>query len=204
MGPRRKTPASRKSAARATALVACGALAIAASPFASAQGAGSGVEAKVSGQDAVPEAYEALGPLIGEWEVGPPGAAPAFVENFSWGPNRAYVWVKVLLLRAPGDEHLHFEGLVVYNASTGRFDYLFVVEPGSLTQESGEFHVEADGTIIRDVVLTAASGKTTNFRQTFRSLGDGKFQTTLMRQTGAGWTQTFPGSDDLTMVRRAG
>ena len=62
MGPRRKTPASRKSAARATALVACGALAIAASPFASAQGAGSGVEAKVSGQDAVPEAYEALGP----------------------------------------------------------------------------------------------------------------------------------------------
>ncbi|MET0681376.1 MAG: hypothetical protein ABWZ41_10255 [Burkholderiales bacterium] len=191
MSPRRKTPTSRKSAALATVLAACGALAIAASPVASAQGAGSGVEAKVSGQDSVPEAYEPLGPLIGEWDVGPPGAAPAFVEKFSWGPNHAYVGVKVLLLRSPGDEHLHFEGLVVYNASTGRFDYLFVVEPGSLTQESGEFRVEADGTIVRDVVLAAASGKTANFRQTFRSLGDGKYQTTLMRQTGTAGYRHF-------------
>lgn len=180
-----------KSNGAAATLAATAALAFSAPAFASDQAATS-------------EAYEPLAPLMGEWDVGPPGSAPSFVQKFSWAPNRSYVWAKVLLLRESAEEHLHFEGMVVFNAGTKRFDYLFVVEPGSLAQERGEFRVEADGTIVRDVVLTAADGKVSDFRQTFRILGDGKIQTTLMRKAADGWTPTFPGSDNLTMVRRPG
>ena len=151
-----------------------------------------------------PEPYVVLAPLIGAWNVGPADAAPAFVERFSWGPNNSYIWANVTLIRPSGEDHLHFEGLVIWNAATRRFDYLFAVEPGSLIQEQGEFHVEESGVIVRDVVLTAADGAIGRFRQTFRSLGDGRLETSLMRQTDDGWTPTFPGSERLTMVRRTG
>lgn len=165
--------------------------------------AGSSAGARESASPAAgSDPYAALAPLIGEWDVGPVDGPPAFVERFSWGPRRGYVWVSVALLRGTEPEHLHFEGLVIWNAATRRFDYLFAVEPGSLTQERGEFRVDGDGTIVRDVVLTAADGGTANFRQTFRTLGDGRIETTLMRETPDGWTPTFPGSDKLTMVRR--
>ena len=144
-----------------------------------------------------------LDPLIGEWNVGPPGGAAAFVERFSFGPERAYVWVAVALIRPAGDEHLHFEGLAAWNAATKRFDYLFAVEPGSGVQERGEFYAGDDGSIVRDVLLTAADGSTAVFRQTFRDLRDGRFETTLMRKTADGWAATFPGSERLVMVRRA-
>lgn len=150
------------------------------------------------------EPYAPLAPLIGEWDVGPPGAAPAFIERFSWGPKRAYIWVSVALLSASGEEHLHFEGLVIWNAATRRFDYLFAVEPGSLTQERGEFHVAENGEIIRDVVLTRPDGSTGVFRQTFRAIADGQFETTLMGETPDGWKATFPGSERLTMLPRKG
>ena len=71
-----------------------------------------------------PESYGALAPLIGEWNVGPPGAATAFVERFSWGPNRAYIRFSVALIVANGGEHLHLDGMVIWNAATRRFDYL--------------------------------------------------------------------------------
>jgi hypothetical protein len=145
--------------------------------------------------------YSPLAPLIGDWAVGPDGAAPAFVERFSWGPEKSYIWVKVALLRPPGDEHLHFEGIVIWNAATRRFDYLFAVEPGSQTQEQGEFWLDGDGNIVRDVVLTAANGKTARFKQTFRPLGADRIETSLLRETADGWTSTFPGSDRLLMTR---
>ncbi len=148
--------------------------------------------------------YAALEPLIGEWDVGAAGAAPTFVQGFSWGPKQSYVWVSVNLLEAGGEKHLHFEGLVLWNGASRKFDYLFVVEPGSLGQERGEIHVEADGLIVRDVALTAANGKTSRFRQTFRLLDAGRIETSLMRETDGGWAPTFPGSDRLTMVRREG
>lgn len=151
-----------------------------------------------------PEPYAALAPLIGDWNVGPADAAPAFVERFSWGPGQSYIWVKVTLIRPSGEDQLHLEGIVVWNAASRRFDYLFAVEPGSLIQEQGEFRVDENGVIVREVVLTAADGATGRFRQTFRSLGDGRLETSLMRQTDGGWTPTFPGSERLTMVRRAG
>ncbi len=202
MGTAASQMSSLKRARLASSLAGCAALAIAAPACPSEPSVGSAAETTSTAQ-AVPGDPEALAPLIGEWEVGPPGAAPSFVESFAWGPDRAFVWTRVVLLRAPGDEHLHLEGLVIWNASTKRFDYLFAVEPGSLAQERGEFRIEADGSIIRDVVLTDGKGRTSNFRQTFLRLGEDRFQTTLMRQTGDDWTPTFPGSDNLTMVRRS-
>ena len=148
------------------------------------------------------EPHAALTPLVGEWNVGPAGATTAFVERFSWGPARAYIWSSVAVLDPSGGEHPHFEGMIIWNAASRRFDYLFAVEPGSLTQEQGEFHVEENGTIVRDVRLTGADGTVSQFIQTFRLLDDGRIETSLMRKTDTGWTPTFPGSDRLTMVRR--
>lgn len=144
-----------------------------------------------------------LDPLIGEWNVAPPGAATAFVERFSFGPKQAYVWVEVAFIQASGGEHLHFEGISVWNAATGRFDYLYAVEPGSGVQEKGEIYADDDGVIVRDVTLTAADGSVSVFRQTFRDLGDGRFETTLMRRSADGWQPTFPGSERLIMIRRS-
>ena len=143
-----------------------------------------------------------LDPLIGEWNVGPPGGAAAFVERFRWGPKQGYVWIQVALIPPSGEEHLHFEGMAAWNAATKRFDYLFAVEPGSGTQEQGAFYAGEDGSIIRDVVLADSKGSTAMFRHTFRDLGDGRFETSLMRKTADGWEPTFPGSEKLTMVRR--
>jgi hypothetical protein len=148
-----------------------------------------------------PAGYGALAPLIGQWNVGPDGGATAFIQRFSWGPKEAYVWVQVGLILESGEEHLHFEGPILWNGATRRYDYLFSVEPGSLTQEQGEIHVTGDGEIIREVILTAADGATSRFRQTFRALQDGRFITTLMRQTADGWSPTFPGSERLIMTR---
>lgn len=163
---------------------------------------GPGAIASERGSDAKPAPYADLAPLIGEWNVGPPGAAPAFVERFRWGPDRAYIWVSVALLRPAGDEHLHFEGIVVWNGAKRQYDYLFAVEPGSLTQEQGVFRVDDSGAIVRDVILTSADGDTGRFQQTFRASGEHRFETMLMRETPDGWRPTFPGSDNLEMVRR--
>lgn len=153
------------------------------------------------GSEASP-AYAALAPLIGEWHVGPEGGATAFIQRFTWGPKEAYVWTQVVLVLASGEEHLHFEGPILWNGATKRYDYLFAVEPGSLVQERGEMYATGGGEIVRDVVLTAADGTTSRFRQTFHPMDDGRFVTTLMRQTADGWVPTFPGSERLIMVRR--
>ena len=143
-----------------------------------------------------------LDPLIGEWNVSPPGGVTAFIERFSFGPSQGYVWVQVALIQPSGEEHLHFEGMSVWNAATGRFDYLYAVEPGSGVQEKGEIYAGDGGVIVRDVTLTAADGSTATFRQTFRDLGDGRFETALMRKSADGWQPTFPGSERLIMTRR--
>jgi hypothetical protein len=157
--------------------------------------------AATSGSETSP-AYATLAPLIGEWDVGPEGGATAFIERFTWGPKEAYVWTQVVFVTASGEEHLHFEGPILWNGATRRYNYLFAVEPGSLAQERGEIYASEGGEIVRDVVLTRADGTTGRFRQTFDATGDGGFVTTLMRQTADGWAPTFPGSERLIMTRR--
>jgi hypothetical protein len=151
-----------------------------------------------------PAPFAVLEPLIGEWDVGPESGGTSFVERFSWGPNRGYMRFSASLITKSGEEHLHLDGVILWNATTRRFDYLLAVEPGSLTQERGEFYRNEAGEIIREVFLTAADGSTGVFRQTFRPLEGGKYAVSLLRQTGENWTATFPGSDRLLMVPRAG
>lgn len=146
--------------------------------------------------------YAPLAPLIGEWDTGPAGSPPAFVQRFSWGPDRGYVMLRTTLSDGAGTERLHFEGPIMWNGATRRFDYLFAVEPGSLSQEQGEIRVVEGGDLVRDVTLTSADGSVARFRQTFHELGHDRFETSLMRQTATGWAPTFPGSDRLVMMRR--
>lgn len=89
--------------------------------------------------DEIPPPYADLAPLIGELNVGPAGAGTAFIERFSWGPNRGYIRFSVSLIDPSGEERLHLDGMVIWNAATRGFDYLLAVEPGAFAQERGEF-----------------------------------------------------------------
>lgn len=151
-----------------------------------------------------PTPYATLTPLIGKWNVSPAGSAPAFVEHFSWGPNHAYIRFTVNVIEASGEERLHMDGMIIWNAATRRFDYLLAVEPGSLAQEQGQIYRNDTGDIVRDVTLTGADGAIGQFRQIFRAMTEGRFGTSLLRLTDDGWTPTFAGSDQLIMVRPAG
>lgn len=147
------------------------------------------------------EPYALLTPLVGDWDTAPGDGAPIFVQYFSWGPGQGSIWYRTALLNQ-GGEHLHFEGPIVWNAATRKFDYLFVVEPGSLGQEQGQISFGADGEIVREVALTNADGSVEHFRQFFRPLGPGRYETALFRHGEAGWAPNFPGSDHLVMTRR--
>lgn len=167
--------------------------------FAGGHVAGASADAAVT-----PAPFTLLEPLIGDWDVGPESGGTSFVERFSWGPNRGYVRFSASLITQTGGEHLHLDGVILWNAATRRFDYLLAVEPGSLTQERGEIFSNDSGEIIREVFLTGADGSNGIFRQTFRPLEGGKFSISLLRKTGDSWSATFPGSDRLLMVPREG
>lgn len=149
-----------------------------------------------------PPPYAAYEWLVGEWDAGREEAAPTLVERFRWGSKRSYIWASTSLLQPDGVEHLHFEGMMIWNGASKNFDYLFAVEPGSLVQEKGAFRLE-DGKIVRDVLMTSPDGKEGHFRQTFERTGEDTAITSVMRKTDSGWTPTFPGSDRLFMRRRA-
>lgn len=169
--------------------------------FAIASGCGA-AGARAAPAASTPEPYRAFEKLIGDWDTGPANARPAFVQRFSWGPNRSYIWSRTSLLQPDGSEHLHFEGLMVWNASTRALDFLFVVEPASLAQERGTLQVSPDGSIVRDVVLTNPDGNGSRFRHTIRLDDADTGTTSLMRQTPKGWEPNFPGADKLRMTRR--
>ena len=137
--------------------------------------------------------------LIGDWS-----SKSGLRELITYGPRRSYLRFSVFTPDADGSEHLHFEGIAMWNAKTKVLDYLFAVEPGSGVQENGTYRVEADGLIIREVELIDARGQVATFRQTFRSTGADSAVTTLMRQTPTGWVPTFPGSERIELKRKSG
>jgi hypothetical protein len=142
--------------------------------------------------------------LIGEWDTTGSGSGAAVaVQRFRWGPRRGYILYSTSTLDSDGEERLHFEGVILYNAASRSMDFLIALEPGSLSQERGTLKIEADGSITRDVTLIAANGTISRHRQTFRASGPNSAFTTLMRQTtDGGWAPNFPGSDHLDMRRR--
>ena len=138
--------------------------------------------------------------LIGDWDVGPEGAAPGIVLRFKWGPNKSYIWCSASMVEA-GGEQPHFEGMLVWNGLRKLLDLLVALGlDGSGAQEQGTMVIDRDGTIVREVTAVSAGGAQ-RFRETFRRDGD-RVITAVMRQTRKGWVPTFPGSGRLIMSRR--
>lgn len=146
--------------------------------------------------------YAAYDWLIGDWYA---QAGPGMIrELITYGPNRSYV--KYSVFTAPtedGPQHLHFEGIALWNGRTKALDYLFAVEPGSGVQENGTIRAEADGSIVREVEFIDPKGNVGIFRQTFVRTGPDSAITTLMRRTATGWEPTFPGAERIELKRRA-
>ena len=139
--------------------------------------------------------------LVGEWDT--PGGIR---QSIRWGPKKSYLWYAVYV-RPPGatEEDLHQEGLMTWNAKEKDLDFLFVHDPGSLNQEQGKVHVEADGSIVRETTAIYADGTVTHFRQTWRRTGANSAITSLLRQNAEGaWVPNFPGSDRMEMTKRSG
>jgi hypothetical protein len=185
---------------RCAALLAVGyvilATATAAEESRVAQTAGTQVQAARSN-------YQPYQFLIGEWDSAS-GRGGQIHQSFRWGPGQSYIWYTTYVRPKPdAPEAVHFEGIMVWNAAHRALDYLFVIEPGSGGQEQGTIRAEADGTIVREVVLTQGNGRSGRFRQTFRQTGPNNAVTSLMRQTESGWEPNFPGSDNIFMTRRA-
>lgn len=146
----------------------------------------------------VDEAYAPYTPLIGVWE----SDGGATTQRFSWGPSRSYIAYSTTLHDASGADHLHFEGILIYNAQTQNLDFLIALEPGSLGQEHGTVHAEADGAIVRDIEFVGPNGAHDRFRQTYRLRSPDAGETSLMQDDGnGGWQPRFPGSDRIVMRR---
>jgi hypothetical protein len=146
----------------------------------------------------VDEAYAPYARLIGAWESN----GGQIVQRFSWGPGHGYILYSTTTSGADGADHIHFEGILVYNAQTQNLDFLIALEPGTLGQERGVVRVEPDGAIVRDVELIRPNAASNRFRQTFRLTSADVGETSLMRDDGqGGWTPNFPGSDRLAMRR---
>ncbi|MEZ5996928.1 MAG: hypothetical protein R3C25_14375 [Hyphomonadaceae bacterium] len=146
----------------------------------------------------VEEAYAPYAGLIGTWQSN----GGEIVQRFNWGPGRSYILYSTTTRGGDGAEHLHFEGILLYNAATQALDFLIALEPGSLGLERGSIHAEADGSLVRDVEFVGPGGATGRFRQTYRLPSTGDGETSLMRDDGhGGWTPTFPGSEHLAMHR---
>lgn len=156
--------------------------------------------------------------LIGTWDFTPEqGGAVVAVEEFRWGANQSYI-AQTTSLVINGKTEPHFKGVMVWNGINRNVDYLFVVDMKyGLAQERGTYAVQADGSIVREVIATYAegvrpvglpiagpAGASQQFRQTFKPLPDGRMATSLMRKTDSGWVPTFPGADRLVMTRRVG
>lgn len=141
--------------------------------------------------------------LIGDWYG---KAGPGLLrEQITYGPGRGYIKFSVFTAAdESGPQHLHFEGIALWNARTKVLDYLFAVEPGSGVQEGGTLRADADGSIVREVQLIDSKGSVGTFRQTFVRTSPNRAVTTLFRKTEAGWVPTFPGSEKIELTRRPG
>lgn len=158
------------------------------------------VQAQVPAQT-VDEAYAPYAGLIGVWETD----GGAITQHFSWGAGRSYIQYSTATRDASGAEHIHFEGMLLFNPQSQGLDFLIALEPGSLEMERGSLHVEADGVIVRDVELVGPNGVHGRFRQTFRLHSADAGETSLLQDDGhGGWRARFPGSDHLEMRRVGG
>ena len=181
-------------AAAALALAGCASTAFHSAPPATANPAAASATAT---------AYAPYRFLIGEWNVTPAaGGDPAAIATFRWGPGESYIWFTVDLPGA-GPQSRHLEGMLVWNGARGDLDMLLAIDPhGARAQEQGRLHALPDGSLVREITLIDASGKSGRFRQTFVRDGGKRILTAALRQVGEQWVATFPGSDRMVMTPR--
>jgi hypothetical protein len=139
--------------------------------------------------------------LIGDW-YSPLSGGGSIHQQFKWGPRKAYISYTTYMAEPGKPEHLHFEGIMMWNGKSSALDFLFAVEPPSGVEEKGTVRAGADGTIVREVEMTDGKGAVSHFRQTFRRTGANSAVTMLLRQTDKGWESTIPGVGQIEMTRR--
>lgn len=131
--------------------------------------------------------------LIGDWYSKIGNQNVLIHQQFKWGPGKSYITYASYLVLPGKPEQLHFEGMMVWNGKSKALDFLFVLQPGSGAQERGTVTAQADGTIVRDIALTASDADLDHFRQTFRKSAGGKVLTSMMELTEKGWKLDPPG-----------
>lgn len=153
--------------------------------------------------------------LVGDWDVAGEGQPPSLVMHLRWGgTKRGYLFYTTSLLRQDGSEELHFEGMLIWNAMEKHLEMLLTLDPvNGMTFEKGRMFVQPDGLVVREIsaigpqAVRGPDGKpaagAASFRQTFKQIDHTTVRTEVMRKTPDGWVPTFPGSDQLTMKRRA-
>jgi len=154
---------------------------------------------------AQPDHYEPYAFLIGDWDSNVPLSRPfAIVQSYHWGAQHAFIEASASVRQPGQQDDLHFSGILTWNQAHQNLDFLFMHEPGTGGQEAGAVHIEADGTIVREITETTGQGVVRHGRQTFRRISDGRLVTSMTHQNPDGsWAPNFPGADNLVMVRRA-
>ena len=138
--------------------------------------------------------------LNGDWYTKPKGEDMTIHQQFKWGPGQSYITYATYMSMPGKPEHLHFEGMMVWNGKAKALDFLFAVEPGTGVEEKGTVTAQADGSVVRQVEMTDGTGKPGRFRQVWKRGADGTVVTTLSEQTAKGWQTQPPG--DLVMTKQ--
>ena len=137
--------------------------------------------------------------LIGDWYSRLATQNIGIHQQFRWGPGKSYITYASYLVLPGKPEQLHFEGMMIWNGKSKALDFLFALQPGSGAQEKGTVTAQPDGTIVRDIAMTASDADLDHFRQTFRKASGGKVLTSMMEQTAKGWKLDPPG--EIVMER---
>ena len=139
--------------------------------------------------------------LIGDWYSKLASQSVVIHQQFKWGPGKSYITYASYLVLPGKPEQLHFEGMMVWDGKSKALDFLFALQPGSGAQEKGTVTVQADGTIVRDIAMTASDADLDHFRQTFRKIPGGKVITSMMEETVKGWKLDAPGEIVMEKAR---
>ena len=131
--------------------------------------------------------------LIGDWYSKLGNQGVVIHQQFKWGPAKSYITYASYLALPGKPEQLHFEGMMVWDGKSKALDFLFALQPGSGAQEKGTVTAQADGTIVRDIAMTASDADVDHFRQTFRKAAGGRVLTSMMERTAKGWKLDPPG-----------
>lgn len=154
--------------------------------------------------------------LVGDWNLTAKGSPETLVVlRFKWAENHAYLTYSGLFI-VKGQEHPHFEGVLMWNGMHKNLDMLLNIDPvRGLAQEQGTVSIQPNGVVVRDITgvfsegvkpmgeaAAGPGGSAGHYRQTFTRIDEDHVETNALREVAGGWAPTFPGADHLLMTRR--